>query len=160
MNLENLSSLWKLVYLMFHSNRVTSKLPTLTKGAALQLSEGFVPAGSLVKNTGSKFYPWTEITDIISSPVCQPAQTWQGKKKLQRKKAAKTTPGRVLQAEMWAQGGGNLCWCIKCQSVGVLYFPLLLPRALGNPTCFVNTDYGEQWIEVPFAARVPAAAWN
>lgn len=67
---------------------------------------GFVPVGSLVKNIGSKFYQWTEITDITSSPVCQPAKTREGKKN------AKTAPGRVLRAEIWAQGEGNLCWRI------------------------------------------------
>lgn len=67
---------------------------------------GFVPVRSLVKNIGSKFYQWTEITDITSSPVCQPAKTRE------RKKNAKTAPGRVLRAEIRAQGEGNLCWCI------------------------------------------------
>lgn len=59
--------------------------------------QGFVSAGSRVKNTGSKFYQWTEITDITSSAVCQPAKTWQGKENTE------TAPGRALGAEIWAQ---------------------------------------------------------
>lgn len=49
-NLENLSSLWKLLYLMFHSIRVISKLPTLTRRAAPQVS-----AGALLKTLAVNF---------------------------------------------------------------------------------------------------------